>query len=77
MHEDGASPYVQEDILFPAVMEVGTSTPPDHTVVFVDTTSSHHMVSAKSQFCRKLVNKIHCSVRVKRCLLYTSDAADE
>ena len=56
----------QEDIAFPAVMEIGSTTPLGNTAaVFVDRAASHHMVPAESWICQHVTNKIDCDVRVK------------
>ena len=64
MREDGKSTQVQEDIAFPAMMEIGTSTPPGDTAVFIDTAASSHMVTAESRLstCGEYTA---CSVRIK------------
>ena len=48
MREDGKNTQVQEDIAFPAMMEIGTSTPHGDTAVFIDTAASSHMATAES-----------------------------
>ena len=58
--------YTQEDIAFPAVVEIGsTTTLGDTAAVFVDTAASHHMVPDESWLCKHVTNKIDCDVRVK------------
>ena len=55
----------QENIAFPAVMEIGSTTPPgDPPEGFMDTTASHHTVPAKSRLYQHVINKIDCDVRV-------------
>ena len=53
--EDGKNTQVQEDIAFPAMMKIGTSTPPGDTAVFIDTTASSHIVTAESRLCQHVV----------------------
>ena len=65
IREDGTNTQVQEYISFPAMMEIGICTPPGDAAVFIDTAASYHMVSAESQLCQHVVNKIDCSVRAK------------
>ena len=66
MREDGKNKYVQEEIEFPAMMEIGTSTPPGDTAVFMDTAASSHVVTVESFPCQHVVNTTACSVRIKR-----------
>ena len=47
------------------MMEIGTSTPPGDTAVFIDTAASSHMVTAESRLCQHVVDTIACSVRIK------------
>ena len=54
--EDGKNTQVQEDIAFPAMMKIGTSTPPGDTAVFLDTAALSHMVTAESRLCQHVVN---------------------
>ena len=62
---------VQEEVAFPAMMEIGTDTTPVdtaefiNTAVFIDTAASNHMVPAGSQLCQHVVNKIDCCMRVR------------
>ena len=65
VREDGKNTQVQEDIAFPAMMEIGTSTSPGDTAVFIDTTASSHMVTAESRLCQHVVNTTACSVSIK------------
>ena len=65
MREYRKNTQVQEDIAFPAMMEIGTSTPPGDTAVFLDTAALSHMVTAESRLCQHVVNTTACSVRIK------------
>ena len=65
MREDGKNTQVQEDVAFPAMMEVETSTPPGDTAVFIDTAASSHMVTVESRLCQHATNTTACSVRIK------------
>ena len=56
---------MQKDIAFPAMMEIGTSTPPGDTAVSIDTAASNHMVTTESRLCQYGVDTIACSVRIK------------
>ena len=65
MREYEKNAQAQQDIAFPAMMEIGTSTSPGDTAVFIDTTASSHMVTAESRLCQHVVNTTACSVRIK------------
>ena len=65
MREDGKNAEVQEDIAFPAMMKIGTSTPSGDTAVFIHTAASSHMVTAESRLCQHVVNTTSCSVYIK------------
>ena len=57
---------MQEDIAFPAMMEIGTGTTPGDTAAFIDIAASNHMVTAESRLsAHHVVTKINCSVRIK------------
>ena len=56
---------VQEDVAFPATMEIVTDATPVDTAVFIDTAASNHMVPAGSQLCQHVVNKIDSCMRVR------------
>ena len=56
---------MQKDIAFPAMVEIGTSTPPRGTAVFIDTAASSNMVTAESRLRQHVVDTIACSVRIK------------
>ena len=64
MREDGMNTKLQEDIAFPAMMEIGTSTPLGDTAVFIYTAASSHIVTAESRLCQHAVNTTACSVRM-------------
>ena len=49
IRQDAKNTQVQEDIAFPAMMEIGTSTPHGDTAVFIDTAASSHMATAESR----------------------------
>ena len=65
IRQDAKNTQVQEDIAFPAMMEIGTGTPPGDTAVFIDTAASSHMLTAESRLCQHVVNTAACSVRIK------------
>ena len=65
MREYEKNAQAQQDIAFPAMMEIGTSTSPGDTAVFIDTTASSHMVTAESRLCQHVVNTTACSVSIK------------
>ena len=66
VYEHVTNTKVQEDVAFPAMMDIGTDTTPVDTAVFIDTAASNHMVPAGSQLCQHVVNKIDCCMHVRR-----------
>ena len=49
---DGENTQVQDDIAFPAMMQIGICTAHGDAAVCIDTAVSHHMVSVEFQLCR-------------------------